>query len=564
MRKIFISAVFFLSVTAFTQTKEQTKTWDLLLSNKRSDARNFYDKNLKKDQLKNFENLFLDAIIDEESGELVFDDNFVKNLINLNIEDAYFYPISHRKFVFGDGESSYDDYSYKRIDILAQAPVYGDMTTVLEYKATLDRLRNKYQQADEAIAKISRIDKWQFAGVFENLNGSGLYNEYEPEVYAKNDKLFNADSFGKVGWYNRKFPSNDGFEFFMNELEYGRGIVYAQSFLENPSERKILLEVNTNSEFRLFLNDNEILTSTSDGYTNLGSHLVEVTMPKGISRLLIKFDVKDSKNAFMIVPMDTNYKRITDMTYYNSYQNYQKSTIDQLQPKELPLRFETLLKEKIKNNPDSFFYKYLLTSGYLNNSQNEQAKELIDGFEKKYPKSSLVQLLSLKYYANIEENEKVAEILKNIELDDSEYFLIPFLKMMDNDMYQNMAIKDLEKYKGILLKTKAYKMAEFFDVIIEMRNRNMEKAQVHINNLKKSFANNEKLFAVFTTLEDAEKKDQSSTIKKFEEVYATKSSPDIMNSLYSFYEKANRIDDQKKIMKRYIELFPSINSIRRQ
>src|SRR5690606_9462508 len=112
------------------------------------------------------------------------------------------------------------------------------------------------------------------------------------------------------------------------------------SFIENPTERKIFLEVDTNAEFRLFLNDTEVLSSTNDGYTNLGSHIVEVNLPKGMNRLLLKFDVKDVKNGFMVLPLDTNYQKISDLKYYDTYKNYQKSTFAQLSPKEQPLRFE--------------------------------------------------------------------------------------------------------------------------------------------------------------------------------------------------------------------------------
>lgn len=565
MRKILISAVYFLSVSAFAQSKEQMKTWDLLLNNKRLEARNYFDKNLKDHKLKDFESLFLDALIEEESGELIFDETFVKNFIALKPEETYLYPIFKKKFVFGDSEDSgLDDYSYKKIDLLAQDGVYGNSPTVLEVKAILDRRRNNSQEADKAIDKIKRIDKWQFAGVFENLNGSGLYNEYEPETYANNDKLFNANSFGNVGWYNRKYPSNDGFEFFVNELEYGRGIVYAQSFVENPVEKKILLEVDTNAEFRLFLNDTEILSSTSEGYTNLGAHLVEVTLPKGMNRLLLKFDAKSVRNAFMVIPFDTSYQRITDLKYSDTYQTYQKSTWAQLQPKEIPLQYETFFKEKIKQNPDSFFYKYLLTSAYLSNFQNEQAKEFIDEFLKVYPKSSLVQGLLTNYYNNIEDAEKVSEVFKNIELNDAEYFLVPIMKMGDWDKFENAPIKDIEKYRDVLAKTKAKNMSEFFDVIIAMRNRDVDKVKSHITNLKKNYGVNEKFFAVFTPLEDFDKKDQSVTIKKFEEAYDKRVNPDVMEMLYSYYQKANRVEDQKKILKKYIELYPSINSFRSQ
>src|SRR5690606_9517523 len=147
MRKILISAVYFLSIEAFAQSKEQMKAWDLLLTNNRVEARTYYDKSLKETKLKDFESLFLDALIDEEMGELVFDDTFVKNYIDLKVDETYLYLIFRSKFVIGDDEGSLDDYSYKKIDLFAQTPTYGEIPTILEYKSTFDRLRNDYKKA---------------------------------------------------------------------------------------------------------------------------------------------------------------------------------------------------------------------------------------------------------------------------------------------------------------------------------------------------------------------------------------------------------------------------------
>ncbi|MDQ1100238.1 DUF3857 domain-containing protein [Chryseobacterium sp. SORGH_AS_1048] len=504
-------------------------------------------------------------MIDEEMGQMIFDDTFIRRFSEFNLDESYLYPIFKKSFMLSDYETEgLDDNSYKKIDFLAQHPVYGNNLSVIEYKATLDRIRNNPKSADEYLSKIKRIDHWQFAGVFENLNGSGLYNEYEPENHANSDRLFNANSLGNVGWYNRKFPSNDGFEFFMNETEYGRGIMYAQSFIENPAERKMIFEVEINTEFRLFLNDAEVLSSTTDGYSNLGAHMVEVTLPKGMNRLLLKFDVKESKNAFMVVPFDTNLQRISDLKYFDTYKDYQKSSPAQLQAKELPLKFERLLKEKVSQNPDSFFYKYLLASGYLNNHQNDQAKEIIDQMLKSYPKSSVVQGLLASYYTNIDDKEKINEVFKNVEINDSEYFVVPIMKIGDSEKFNHMSIQELEKYRDILKKTKAKPMASFFDMAIALRNRNMDEAKIHIADLKKNFANNEKFFSIFTLMEDMDKKDQTSTIKKFEDVYAVKSSPEVMNYLFSLYKKSNRVEDQKKILRKYIEIYPSINTFRTQ
>lgn len=565
MRKIFISAVFFLSAATFAQTKEESKTWELLLSNNRNEARTYFDKNLKEKKLQSLESLFLDVLIDEELGEMVFNESFIKNFAQLERDESYLYPIVKRKFFIGDYETSgFDDYSYKKIDFLAQDKIFGESTIILEFKSLLDRLRNDKKAADESLSKIRKIDKWQYAGVFENLNGSGLYNDYEPEIYPKSDKLFNANSLGYVGWYTRKFSSNDGFDFFINESEYGRGIMYAQTFIENPLERKILFEVNTSAEFRLFINDAEVISSSDQGHTNLGAHLLEVVLPKGMNRLLLKLDVKEATDGFMIVPFDPSFKRISDLTYYDNYKDYQKSSFAELKPKELPLRFEKKLKENIQTNPNSFFYKYLLVSGYISNRQNDQAKELIDEMIKAYPKSSLVQCLLSRYYDNTDNAEKITEVIKNMEVNDPEYFIVPTSKMLDGQKFESMPISELEKYRDILNKTKAKSFAEFFDVIIELRNRDMVKAKSHIANLKKSFANNEKFFVIFNNLENLDNKDQSVLIKTYEQFLSQKNSTDVLSALYTLYENTNRIEDQKKTLKKFIELYPTVNSFRTQ
>ena len=564
MKKILISAVYFLSVGAFAQSKDHSKTWELLLNNKRDEARTFYDKTLQSQKLKNFESLFLDAMIDQEMGQFIFDETFVNNFVNITDEEAYLYPVFKEKFMLNDiEESGIDDHTYKKVDILYGSKNFGHLNGIIEFKTYFDYLRGNFTGSAEALSKLGKIDKWQYAGVFENLNGSGMDNEYEPETYAKNDKLFNTGNFGNIGWYNKKYKDNDGFSFFFNELEYGRGIVYAQSFIDNPEERKVWLEVDADCELKVFLNDVEILSSTKDGYTSTGSHLVEVVLPKGMNRLLVKSDSQASKMAgFMIVPFDTNYQRISNLTYFDTYRDYKKSTLAQLQPKELELKFEQKLKEKIAQSPNDFIYDYLLTLGYLNNQQNDKAKEKIDVLTQKYPKSSLIQILLSRYYANTDDQGKITEILKNIEVNDPEYYQVPVMKIADDNVTKSMSIQELEKYKAILNKTKARAMVDLFDVIISARNHDIEKMKSHVSSIKKTFANNEKYIVLLTSLEEADKKDQSGIIKKLEDFIATRNNLDVMSSLFDYYEKSNKIEDEKKLLRKFIEVYPSLNLLR--
>ncbi|MGH1517308.1 DUF3857 domain-containing protein [Chryseobacterium sp. JK1] len=564
MKKILISAVYLLSVGVFAQSKDHSKTWELLLNNKREEARAFYDKTLQSQKLKNFETLFLDALIDQEMGKFIFDETFVKNFINTTDEEAYLFPIIQEKSMLGDiKKNGIDAHTYKKVDILYNSKSFGHLNSIVELKTYFDYLRSNFSGSAEAHSKLGKIDKWQYAGVFENLNGSGLDIEYEPETYAKNDKLFNTGNFGNIGWYNKKHNDNDGFTFFINELEYGRGIIYAQTFINNPIERKVWLDIGANNELKVFLNDVEILSSTKEGYTSTGSHLVEVTLPKGMNRLLLKNDSKTSNMAgFIVVPYDTNYQKINDLTYFDTYHDYKKSTLAELQPKELELQFEQKLKEKIAAHKGDFIYEYLLVLGYLNNQQNDKAKEKLDAFAQKYPKSSLIQTLLGVYYSNIEDDEKLNEIYKNIEVNDSQYYQVPVMKIVDSEVTKNMNIQELEKYKAILTKSKAKAMEELFDVIISARNHDLEKMKKHLSNIKNDFANNEKFFVNLTYLEEADKKDQSGIIKKLEDFLATTNNMEVMYSLLDYYEKSNKIEEEKKLLKKFIEIYPSVNVLR--
>lgn len=234
LKKFTLFLGFLISFATFAQVDS---VWNLLLSNQRQEARKQFDNQFSSKKNQNFELLFLDAMIDEEMGKLDFDETFLQNFINLNEDKDYLFAMSHRKMVIGDlGEFGIDDHIYKKVDFLAAQPIFATNNFVQQYKVMFDKYRKDFKSLEKHLAMVNKIPAWQRVGVFENLNSSGLNTEYEPEYYAKNDKLFDANSYGKVGWYNPKHQLKGGFEFLSNESEYGSSIVYAQSFVENPLE----------------------------------------------------------------------------------------------------------------------------------------------------------------------------------------------------------------------------------------------------------------------------------------------------------------------------------------
>ena len=560
LRKITLSLLLLFTISTFAQ---ENKIWDLLLNNRRTEARTQFDKQFSAKKQQSFELLLLDALIDEEMGKLDFDETFLQNFLDLKENKDYLFAIGHRKMALGDQqENGVDDLTYRKLDVLAAHPIYANENFVQEYKVLFDKARKNMQGSEKHLAKVNRIPKWQRAGVFENLNGSGLDTEYEPETYAKNDKLFDANSFGKVGWYNPKHQLKDGFELLFNESEYGSAIVYAQSFVENPTERKVYLETSLNAEYKVFVNDTEILSTTKEGYTNPGSHLVEFLLPKGMNRILLKIEVVNGNTSFLAALFDTEHNKLEDVKYFDLYQPYIKSTLQQLSPQELPLKFEKLLLKKIAENPEKVFYKFLLIEGYLGNFQNEQAKELTDELLKLYPNSTLLNFALYKYYKNISDSEGIQKVYKTVQLQDPEYYMTPLLKLQEENWMENATIEDIKKQSNILKKTKAKPYALFLDAIADAKNRDLEQMKTKVREFRNLTHNNETLFGLILQMEYADKVDQSFKIKAYEEMLSKKNNISAALELVNLYSSANDIKAQEKLYREYIELYPMYNEIR--
>ncbi|TXF79392.1 tetratricopeptide repeat protein [Chryseobacterium sp.] len=561
MKKILLLAFTFFCLFAFAQSSED-KTWDLLFNNKRQEARLLFDKSFAEKKTSNYELLLLDALIDEELGEYNFDETFLKNFLNLHEDANYLFPMSHRRFVIGDiKDYGIDDLTYKKIDLLASSPQFQDQNFVLSFKAVLEKNLKNDNEVKNYLEKLNRIKKWQRAGVFENLNGSGIDIEYEPETYAKNDKLFNANSYGKVGWYNPSYNPTEGFEFLSNESEYGSGIVYAQSFVDNPEGRRVLLEMNVNTEYKVFVNDQEILSTTKDGYTNPGTHTVEFFLPKGMNRLLLKMAMNHD-TAFMGVLFNEKYDKIKDLKYYDTYQPYNQSSVKELAAIEKPLRFESFLTGKILQNPDKPFYKFLLASGYLANSQFDQAKEVTEELLKKYPTSTMLRMLLGKYYLETRDTAKRAQNTKSIQTDDPDNYIIPILKFGEEDWIENASVSDLETEAAKLRKTKADFFADLYTAIAAAKKRDFPEVLKYVKIFKEKTYNNESMFPVVAPMEFVDRVDQTLIMKSFEDFLAKKTNITVMYRLANLYKNAGKNEESKKLYLDYITKYPNLNLFR--
>ena len=330
MKKIIILSLLTIN-SLFAQTSEK-KIWDLLLQNKREEAQKLFDKELKSKVDSNIDYLILQGFIENENGKLVFDSSFLEQFLKTCKQPNYLYPIWYKVFMMDNASTNgYNDFTYKKIDLLANSELFKNDPLVLYNKAICDRNRKNIEGFNANIKKLNAIEDWQFCGVFENLNDSGIDTEYEPEIYANNDKIFDANSNGKINWYNPIDKQNEGYHFFSNETEYGDGIMYSQVFITSPTDQEVQLNFGTSSSLKIFVNDVEVYLNNTIEHTDLNSFKLQFKLPKGINRLLIKSAIKSGTNDFFMSITDKNMQSISNLAYSNTYQAYNKTSLNQLE-----------------------------------------------------------------------------------------------------------------------------------------------------------------------------------------------------------------------------------------
>ncbi|MDI9257019.1 transglutaminase domain-containing protein [Flavobacterium sedimenticola] len=529
------------------QTSEK-KVWDLLLANKRADAKKLYDKEFKTTSESKLEYFLLGKIIELENGRMDFDETFVTTMAKFPESKYYLTSLMKQQFILDDIQSvGFNDYTYQKIDNMAASEVFKNDPMVIYYKAIADRNRKNMKGYNEYIAKLNSIMNWQLCGAFENLNDSGIDIEYEPEVYPKNDRLFDANSNGKIGWYNPSITQNEGYHTFSNEDEYGNGIMYSQIFVENPTEQEVLLNFGMSASLKIFVNDVEVYVNTLNKMSDLNAFKLKLKLPKGLNRILVKSSISRGNNYFFLSVTDTQNQKINGLVYHNTYKEYVKSTLQSLQVEELNPDYENYLVQKVKENPTNVLYKFMLYDAYMHNKKLELAHDVIEELDNAYPNSSIVKTRLASYYSYKDDDAKVNEIVKNLEQQDPDYYYTIATKAQDRDWMKTVNIAELEKMREKAKKLTSPLYGLLYDFLINARNSNIESMMKSAESILALSHNSEFYTTTFAPLYDSLEKDKDKAIKMLEDLVSKKDNFTAMAQLVRYYEDANRKDDVKRL-----------------
>lgn len=560
MKKILLLATFFVVQVAMSQNTG--KVWDLLLNNKREEARKLYNKDFAKNKDGNLDLLILDAMLDQEQGKLLYDKAFLEKFSKLDDSKYYLYPLWYSPFLIGNVKADgFNDLAYQKMDVISANSSYMDNPFVQYYRAIFERKQNRYEGYNQGIKKMNAIEVWQFCGVFENMNGSGFNIEYEPEYYAKNDRVFNANSNGYLNWYVPSIRQNEACHFYVNESEYGNGIIYAQTFIDNDKDREVMMDFAASGPIKIFLNDTEIYANDKMRSADIGSYCIKFNLRQGTNRLLLKSSTTGSGDYFYAAIKDLNRNAIPSLVYSDTYKPYNKSTYAESNPVEINSYYEEFFQKKIAANPDNALYSILLYDAYTNNHKYEKAYNVIEKLTEKYPNSSLLNSRLINYYIGIEDNGKAEEIEKNLALSDQDYYYSVISKFDDDEWLQTANISELENYRDKTKKFQSDLYTILFDFMISLRKADMDNGMKKMDEILDKSYHNELFITLLAPLYTTLKNDKAKTVSILEELLKTKENETAQNLLINNYNSLGRKDDAQKLIQARIERYPYYNYV---
>lgn len=564
-RKIhFLILTFFLFSTLITAQESFKNHWELLLKNQtKASFEDFKSKN--KSPNTSIESIITNEILRIENGFINGGSkDFIKKFKTFNDYEYYLYAFWTKPFIF-DNYLITGFHNKNSNTIEAFSPDEMNNATVknsVKYIQAVKKRDNKDFNGYKAkIAEIPVIKNWQYCGVFENLNKSGFDKSYEPEFYAKDDKDFNANSNGNVRWYiPNKDYTTESYQFFSNHSEYGYGVHYAQSFITSNSERRVQLRVGNSSAFKVWLNDVLVYDNVKDVATDIDAYSVNVTLSKGVNRLLIKNSESNGIPYFIARFSDENGFAVKGLEFSEVYKNYNRSSLEKVNPVKVESEIESFFRNKIKGNPNSFLYKYALINVYFRNQKYEEANKILNPLLEKYPKSSLLRLAKTHSYSYEGNFNGVKEVNNNIFLDDPDYYYSLVRKTSDANKLKQMDIKELEEFLAKLEKATDYPILKYIaKFMLDARKEDMKALRETTDLLSEAASDREVILKRFIPLYATVFQEQDKTIEEYEKALKRKFSPALLNGLSVYYNKLNRKDDIIKMFKDYHEAFPSDN-----
>lgn len=381
-----------MGITAFCQNS-YTKAWTALNNNDRATAAALLKEAQKDPQTHGqafIANLLLQTFDGSEAGMTRFADSVYGQL-----EDPYpyIYALWFNKVVAGPYRAKRKPHQLALLQKLAtdtKAPAL--LRTSASYLQTANEIMcGKPPANGPYVQTIPTVRHWQYAGPFENLSGSGFYNDYGPLKHPEPEYTFKNASGNAIKWFTPAFETSDGWIPTGFSIPGATGIVYTQTFVEVPEEKTVLLNMGFSGNLKCWLNDELMLSEPRERFTDFDAYRVKAVLKKGTNRILVQLGYTSNYYPnFVLRFLDADGKPV-NLEGSPVYKAYPKPDAAAPLPVLLPHFAEQYFENRLAKDSADLLNYVLLAKSYLRSKKTEGAKQVINRALAKAPGNSLLR-----------------------------------------------------------------------------------------------------------------------------------------------------------------------------
>lgn len=221
------------------------------------------------------------------------------------------------------------------------------------------RYVNNSKKGAEYFAKLGVIENWQVLGTFDNFSGNGFDKNFDALKNAKPDAVFKNKVEADISWLDFPYLRNDKWLDLVNIFNIDNSIMFAQTFLNSPTEQEVYFRIGVSGSLKFWVNDALVASVKEERNNDIDSYNYKLTLKKGYNRILVQIGASENDRAnFMLRITDEAGNPIQGISSTSKYQNYDNTNPGKAV--EVPHFAFDFVKKKLDADPDNLLYLLLL------------------------------------------------------------------------------------------------------------------------------------------------------------------------------------------------------------
>lgn len=335
----------------FAQTKYE-KAWESLNNNDFKNASQLINE-VNNSDTAFIDNYITNVYLQTYNGKDDEVTDFVKSFYNsADTPYPYIYALWFNGSILGPYglKKNHQIEVLDRITNDAKAP--GNIVAAASYQKGMHYLsKNDFKTSAIEYSKVGNIKNWQYLGPFENISGSSFDKNYGQVEHPEGTEEFTIKGNTKVKWFVPTVELKDGWTAFNYIFDCTTGLVFAQTFVDSPTDQEVYCNFGVSGSLKVWLNDQLILSEPTDRVTEMDAYTSKCKLQKGNNRFLVQVGFEDASYPnFNLRITDENHKAIDNLKGSSIYKPYTKALA--IKPTIIQNTAEEFFQRKILAQPD--------------------------------------------------------------------------------------------------------------------------------------------------------------------------------------------------------------------